>query len=84
LKWLNEKEFGFDKLPPGWTRKSLTKFARSLTGKTKASPEGFWTECFERMKDEEGFDEESAKKFCSSLKDEYLKTTKWRGKDKEK
>jgi hypothetical protein len=47
-----------------------------LTGKTKSSPEGFFTKCFERMKDEEGFDEEGAKKFCAALKDEYLQTTK--------
>ena len=81
---LNEKkdrlveEIGWDNLPPGWDKESLMKFARSLTGKTKDDTEGFFTECVDRIKDEEGFDEEGAKKFCASLKDEYLDTTDWR------
>ena len=82
-EWKLAEAIGWENLPKGWTRKSLTKFARSLTGKTKSSPEGFFTKCVERIKDEEGFDEEGAKKFCASLKDEYTQTTKWRGKDKD-
>lgn len=76
-------ESGFDKLPPGWTRESLMKFARSLTGKTKDDTDGFFDKCFEKMKDKEGFDEEGAKKFCAALKDEYLNRTTWRGKEKD-
>ena len=75
------EKIGFDNLPKGWTRQSLTKFARSLTGKTKGDPEGFWTECYNKLKDKPEFGDEGAKKFCSSLKDEYIGTTKWRGKD---
>lgn len=72
-------EIGFDNLPDGWDEDSLQSFARSLTGKTKDDTEGFFTKCYERMKDEEGFDEDGAKRFCAALKDEYLGTTDWRG-----
>lgn len=79
--WLLMEKIGWENLPKGWTKKSVEKFARSLTGKTKDDTEGFWTKCYNRVKDEPGFDDESAKKFCSSLKDQYLGTTKWRGED---
>lgn len=82
-EWLIVEKIGWENLPKGWTKKSVEKFARSLTGKTKDDAEGFWTECYNRIKDEEGFDEESAKRFCAALKDEYLGTTEWRGKDKD-
>lgn len=75
------KEIGFENLPPGWDEDSLESFARSLTGKTKDDTEGFWTTCYERMQDEEGFDKEGAKAFCAALKDEYLGDTDWRGGD---
>jgi len=39
--YLIVEKIGFDKLPKGWDRKSVLKFARSLTGKTKSDPEGF-------------------------------------------
>lgn len=78
-EYLNEKEdIGFKDLPKGWTKKSLQKFARSLTGKSKNDTEGFFTKCYEKIKDEEGFDEDSAKRFCAALKDEYLERTDWR------
>jgi len=69
-------DMGWESLPPGWDRDSLLQFARSLTDRTQDDPEGFWTECFEKM--EPHFGEEGAKKFCSALKDEYLGTTYWR------
>lgn len=81
LRRLFEDDIGFENLPPGWDRESLTSFARSLTDRTQDDPEGFFTKCYERMQDEEGFDEDSAKRFCASLKDEYLQTTQWRGED---
>lgn len=34
-EYLLVEKIGWENLPKGWTRKSLTKFARSLTGKTK-------------------------------------------------
>lgn len=80
---LVKEEIGFDNLPDGWDEDSLDSFARSLTGKDKDDTDGFWTKCFDRIKDEEGFDEEGAKAFCAALKDEYLGTTDWRGEDDE-
>lgn len=77
-------ELGFDNLPKGWTQKSVEKFARSLTGKTKEDSHGFFDKCVQKMKDESGFSEESANKFCASLKDQYLGTTKWRDEESEK
>lgn len=59
-------------LPPGWDQKSVEKFARSLTGKTKEDNEGFFDKCVEKMKDESGFSKEGAKKFCATLKTEYI------------
>lgn len=72
------EKIGWENLPKGWTRQSLTKFARSLTNKTQKNPEGFFTECYEKLSPH--FGDEGAKKVCASLKDEYLGTTKWRGK----
>ena len=90
-KYLNEKigmerwhdmiceKIGWERFPEGWTKKSVRKFVKSLTGKSKSDPEGMFTECYNRMKDEEGFDEEGAKKFCASLKDEIMGDPYWRG-----
>ena len=69
-------DIGWDSLPKGWDRDSLLQFARSLTDRTQDDPEGFWTECYEKM--EPHFGEDGAAKFCAALKDEYLGTTKWR------
>ncbi|MHA1883078.1 MAG: hypothetical protein ACTSUO_08540 [Candidatus Thorarchaeota archaeon] len=68
---------GWEKLPRGWTKESLDSFARSLTKKTKGDPKGFVTAC---MKEMEGKVDNPAA-FCASLKDRYLGTTKWRGKE---
>jgi len=75
IRKLFEDDIGFEDLPPGWDRDSLMSFARSLTGKTKSDPEGFFTACMDEMEDK--FDE--PEKFCAALKDEYLQTTDWRG-----
>lgn len=80
-EWLIVEKIGWENLPKGWTKKSVEKFARSLTGKTKDNPEGFFTKCYEKLEPELG--DEGAKKLCASLKDEYLGTTEWRGKDKD-
>lgn len=83
-EWLIVEKIGWENLPKGWTKKSLMKFAKSLTGKKnpKENPEGFFTECYEKLKDE-GFGEDGAKRMCASLKDSVLGTTEWRGKDKD-
>lgn len=80
--YLNEKT-GWDKLPKGWTKKSVEKFVKSLVGKDpEDKSDEFFTKCYKKMKDEDGFDEKGAKKFCASLKDEFYGTTEWRGKGK--
>jgi len=71
---VNEK---WKDLPKGWTRKSVDSFARSLTKKTKGDPRGFVRACVAKMKGKVS----NPKAFCASLKDEYLGTTKWRGKE---
>jgi hypothetical protein len=65
-KFLKE---AWEKLPKGWTKESLDKFAKSLTDKTKGDPKGFFTECVKKIKDTDITDPEA---FCASLKKEYL------------
>jgi hypothetical protein len=67
-------------LPKGWTKASLNKFAKSLTKKTKGKPKGFVKACMTRMKGK--MDDPGA--FCAGLADEFLGTTHWRGKAKDK
>lgn len=77
----NVAESGFDKMPKGWTKNSVKKFAKSLTnGKTldAAKKEGFFKKCVNKMKDHMS-DPEG---FCAAVKDETFKSTYWRGKDK--
>lgn len=62
-------------LPKGWTEKSLEKFARSLTKKTKGSSKGFVRACIKKL---EGTGISSPEAFCSSLKDRYLGKKTWR------
>jgi len=77
--WLNEA--GFAKFPPGWTRKSVIKFAKTLTKDTGKLPteKGFFDECVNKMKKHFG---EGAEGFCASVKDEAFNSTYWRGKGK--
>jgi len=63
-------------LPKGWTRKSLKSFARSLLGKVGKSGKGFVTACIKKMEGKVG----NPAAFCAGLKDEVMRTTKWRGK----
>jgi len=63
--------------PKGWTRKSIEKFARSLTRKTKGDSKGFVRACVRKMTGK--VDDPEA--FCAGLKDEFLGKTTWRGKE---
>lgn len=80
-KFLNEA--GFAKFPPGWTRKSVIKFAKTLGTETGLGPKdkGFFDACVSRMSKHFG---EGAKGFCASVKDEAYNSTYWRGKGKTK
>lgn len=61
------------KLPKGWTRKSLVKFWKTLTGNAQHKV----TECMTKLKPH--FDDVGA--VCGSLADSIYKTTMWRSKE---
>ena len=78
-EWINEA--GFSKYPPGWTRESVIKFAKTLTKDSGKNPDekGFFDECVSKL---EGHFGEGAKGFCAAIKDEAYGSTYWRGKGK--
>jgi hypothetical protein len=67
---VDDPHVGFDELPEGWTRKSVLQAWASLGG--------MWRTCFARMVRSMG--PNFAKRWCSALKDEVLRTEEWRGK----
>jgi hypothetical protein len=73
---------GFKRLPKGWTRESVLKFAKTLTSDSGKKPtdEGFHAACVAKMEKHFG---EGANGFCAAIKDVAYKSTYWRGKDKE-
>jgi len=70
IRGVDDPHVGFDELPPGWTRKSVLQ--------AWASVGGTWRTCFARMVRVRG--PNFAKRWCSALKDEVLRTEEWRGK----
>jgi hypothetical protein len=70
IRGVDDPHVGFDELPPGWTRKSVLQAWASLGG--------MWRTCFARMVRSMG--PNFAKRWCSALKDEVLRTEEWRGK----
>jgi len=70
IRGVDDPHVGFDELPPGWTRKSVLQAWASLGG--------MWRTCYPRMIRVRG--PNFAKRFCSALKDETLRTEEWRGK----
>jgi len=77
--WVNEA--GFSKYPPGWTRESVIKFAKTLTKDTGKKPDekGFFEACVKKLESHFG---EGANGFCAAIKDEAYGSTYWRGKGK--
>jgi hypothetical protein len=65
---VDDPHVGFDELPPGWTRKSVLQAWASLGG--------MWRTCYPRMVRSMG--PNFAKRWCSALKDEVLRTEMWR------
>lgn len=74
-----EEKIGFERLPKGWTKKSVEKFAKSLA-KKEATEKGFFDACVSKMSPH--MDDPEA--FCASVKDQVWGTTFWRGKGKTK
>jgi hypothetical protein len=70
IRGVDDPHVGFDELPPNWTRKSVLQAWASLGG--------MWRTCYPRMVRVRG--PNFAKRFCSALKDEVLRTEEWRGK----
>jgi len=70
IRGVDDPHVGFDELPPGWTRKSVLQ--------AWASVGGMWRTCYPRMVRVRG--PNFAKRWCSALKDEVLRTEEWRGK----
>lgn len=65
---VDEDVNGLDDLPEGWDRDSVLEYWSSIGGS--------WEECAEDMTDE--FEEERAKEHCSAMKDEVVRTQRWR------
>jgi hypothetical protein len=70
IRGVDDPHVGFDELPDGWTRKSVLQ--------AWASVGGMWRTCYARMVRSMG--PNFAKRWCSALKDEVLRTEEWRGK----
>lgn len=70
IRGVDDPHVGFDSLPDGWTRKSVLQAWASLGG--------MWRTCYPRMVRVRG--PNFAKRWCSALKDEVLRTEEWRGK----
>lgn len=65
---VNEEVNALDDLPQGWDRQSVLEYWSSVGGS--------WSECVEDLTDE--FEEERAEEHCSAMKDEVLRTQRWR------
>lgn len=59
---------GLNDLPEGWDRNSVLEYWEGVGGS--------WEECVNDLSDE--FDEERAEQQCSAMKDEVLRTQRWR------
>lgn len=65
---VDEEVNGLDSLPKGWDRESVLEYWEGIGGS--------WDGCVEDLTDE--FGEERAKEHCSAMKDEVLRTERWR------
>ena len=65
---VDEDVSGLDSLPEGWDRDSVLEYWSSIGGT--------WESCVDDMTDE--FEEERAKEHCSAMKDEVIRSERWR------
>lgn len=65
---VDEDVNGLDDLPDGWDRDSVLEYWSSIGGS--------WEECVDDLQEE--FEEERANQQCSAMKDEVLRTERWR------
>jgi hypothetical protein len=81
LAYLNEA--GFEKMPKGWTKKSVKKAGVTIAkdvGEKTPKEKGFFEKCIKKMRG----DVENPEGYCAALKDESYGSTFWRGKGKTK
>ena len=79
-----DKHLLTEKLPSGWTKDSVEKFAKTI-GKN-LDKEGLFDACVLRL-GKHIDDDETVKGMCANMKDVFYGSTYWRGnkgKDKEK
>ncbi|ELY61062.1 hypothetical protein [Natronolimnohabitans innermongolicus] len=67
---VDEDVDGLDGLPEGWDRDSVLEYWSSIGGT--------WEACVDDLADDEEFSEERAKEHCSAMKDEVVRTERWR------
>ncbi len=67
--------FGWDSLPPGWTKKSVKKYWNSLEGDHVHKV----SDCIKKMTPH--FGKDGAGGFCASINDMIEGDTDWRGKE---
>lgn len=65
---VDEDVAGLDDLPEGWNRNSVLEYWEEIGGS--------WGECVDDLSDE--FNQERANQQCSAMKDEVLRTQRWR------
>ena len=65
---VDEDVNGLDSLPEGWDRDSVLEYWSSVGGS--------WESCVDDMIDE--FEENRAKEHCSAMKDEVIRSERWR------
>ncbi|ELY52308.1 hypothetical protein [Natronococcus jeotgali] len=65
---VDEDVDGLDGLPEGWDRDSVLEYWSSIGGS--------WESCVDDMTDE--FGEDRAKEHCSAMKDEVIRSERWR------
>jgi len=70
IRGVDDPHIGFNRMPNGWTRKSVLQAWATLGG--------MWRTCYPRMI--RVFGPFGAKRWCAALKDEVLRTENWRGK----
>jgi len=70
IRGVDDPHIGFNRMPNGWTRKSVLQAWASLGA--------MWRTCYPRMI--RVFGPFGAKRWCAALKDEVLRTENWRGK----
>ena len=87
LQAIQIHEIGFEKLPKGWTSKSVKKTGETIAkdvGMKSPKDKGFFEKCVEKMRGKV----DSPEGYCAALKDEAFggdkASTYWRGKGKTK